>query len=66
MVGFAEGLPVVSIPEKLLIAFMWPYVVNHSGWGYSPILLAHDAEGMAHEVGLAGLLPSGVVAAFSS
>jgi hypothetical protein len=40
-------------------------VVNHAGRSYSPLLLAHDAQGAAHQEGLAGFIPSGVVAALS-
>jgi hypothetical protein len=40
-------------------------VIDHRGRGYSAVLIAHDAEGMAHQVGLAGLVPPGGVTSLS-
>jgi hypothetical protein len=40
-------------------------VIDHGGRCHSPLPLAHDAHGITHQVGLAGFLPPGVVAALS-
>lgn len=66
MMGLAEGLPVAfHIPEQRLIALMGDDVIDHRGRGDAPFPFARDAEGMAHQVGLAGFLPAGVVASLS-
>lgn len=65
MVRSAEALPVARIPEQLLIALMGNDVIDHGCRRYSPILLAHDAQGMAHQVGLAGFVPACGVASLS-
>lgn len=44
---------------------MWDNVIDHRCRRYPAIGLAHDAERVRCEVGLASLLPSGVVPALS-
>lgn len=64
--SLAQGLPVVlGIPEETGVSLMRDDVVDHYGRGHSPFPLAHDTEGVRGEVGLASLLPSGVVATLS-
>jgi hypothetical protein len=55
----------LSIPEESRVPLMRGDVVDYCGRGYPPFLLAPDAQWLVHQVGLAGVLSAGVVAALS-
>jgi hypothetical protein len=65
MMAFAQGLPVVRIPEPLVVTLMTFDVVDHGGGRHQAFAFAEDAQGMLREVGCAGLLPSRGVAALA-
>ena len=57
MVGFAQRLPVVPIPEQLLISAMGDDVVNDRCFHVPTISHALNTQRMGGEELLAGLLP---------
>ena len=58
----AKALPVVTIPEQILVSSMWFYMIHHCCLCISPKLHALGTERMLSEVCLARLLPCGAVA----
>ena len=61
MVGFAQRLPVVPIPEQLLISAMGNDVVNDRCFHVPPLLHALNTQRMGGEELLARLLPGTAV-----
>lgn len=57
-----QRLPVATIPEQRPVPFMWLYMVNHSGWRQSALLLALNTEGVLPKVYNPGPLPAPTIA----
>jgi len=63
--GLAEGLPIVHVPEKFLVAAMWNDMINDLRRDDAPIILTCSAQRIAAQVRSACLLPARVVAALA-
>ena len=57
MAAFAKRLPVAFIPEQLLIAPMWNYVIDHGGGREFALLHTLRTQRMAAEKPCAGCMP---------
>ena len=62
VVGFAQRLPVCSIPEQVTVTAMRSDMIHHRCFGVSSLGCTHDAEGMRCKELLAGLLPCVTIA----
>lgn len=61
MASLTQRLPVVGVPEQLLVAAVWNDVINHSGLDQSALCLTPSAQGVRVEERCAGLLPAATV-----
>ena len=62
VVGFAQLLPVCSVPEELTVAAMRFDMIYYRCFGVPSLGCTHDAEGMRCKELLAGLLPCATIA----
>jgi len=58
-----QGLPVLGVPEQILVATVWCDVIDHSCRRDAPLSFALSAERMARQPGRARLPPAAVVTA---
>ena len=62
VVGFAQRLPVCSVPKQVTVTAMRSDMIHHRCFGVSSLGCTHDAEGMRCKELLAGLLPCVTIA----
>lgn len=65
MAGIADGLPVVFVPEQVLVALVWNDVVDDGCRSYQTLLLAKPAKRVLFQKGQPRLAPSMAIATLS-
>ena len=61
MARIANALPVTLIPEQLEVALVRPDMVDDLGRRHPALTLAHDAQRMRLDIGVAGFDPAMVI-----